>query len=110
GRNEKGVGGLRARKVREDKPFALMASDLGVVREICEVSDHEAALLSGYRRPVVLLRRRAGTEGAVAASVAPGNRFLGFMLPYTPLHHLLLDAFDASGASGSPGGVLVMTG
>src|SRR2546430_9112871 len=51
---------LRARKVREDKPFALMVSDIGVVRELCEVSDHEAVLLSGYRRPVVLLRRRAG--------------------------------------------------
>jgi hydrogenase maturation protein HypF len=105
-RNEKAVAELRARKVREDKPFALMAPALGAVREICEVSDHEAALLSGYRRPVVLLRRRAGAEGAVAVSVAPGNRFLGFMLPYTPLHHLLLDAF---GGSGHGGGVLVMT-
>ncbi|MCW3043020.1 MAG: carbamoyltransferase HypF [Actinobacteria bacterium] len=101
-RNEKAVGELRARKVREDKPFALMASGIDVVRELCEVSEHEAALLSGYRRPVVLLRRRSGAERAVAPSVAPGNRFLGFMLPYTPLHHLLLDAFG-------PHGVLVMT-
>jgi hydrogenase maturation protein HypF len=107
-RNEKAVGELRARKVREDKPFALMASDVGVVQQICEVSDHEAALLGGYRRPVVLLRRRAGAEDAVAASVAPGNRFLGFMLPYTPLHHLLLDAFNVSGPR-PVGGVLVMT-
>ena len=101
-RNEKAVGELRARKVREDKPFALMASGVEAVRQICEVTDHEAALLGGYRRPVVLLRRRPVAVEAVAPSVAPGNRFLGFMLPYTPLHHLLLDAFG-------PGCVLVMT-
>ena len=106
--NEEAVSTLRARKIREDKPFALMAPDLEVIREICEVSQHEAALLEGYRRPIVLLQRRPGPAGAIAPSVAPGNRSLGFMLPYTPLHHVLLDAF-ASGAASGAGRVLVMT-
>ncbi len=98
--NEEAVASLRRRKVREDKPFALMAPDLEAIREICEVSPHEESLLLDHRRPVVLLRRRLDPVLTVAPSVAPGNRFLGIMLPYTPLHHLLL-------ASG--GFVLVMT-
>src|SRR2546421_2038567 len=68
-RNEKAVGELRARKVREDKPFALMASDVGVGQEICEASEHEAALLSGYRRTEVLLQTRAGDAGHAAPPV-----------------------------------------
>jgi hydrogenase maturation protein HypF len=105
--DEQAVATLRGRKVREDKPFALMASDAAAVRRICEVSAHEATLLESYRRPIVLLRRRSDrSPPGVAPSVAPGNRFLGFMLPYTPLHHLLLDAF---GAGREEPGVLVMT-
>jgi hydrogenase maturation protein HypF len=83
------VAALRARKHREDKPFAVMVADLGQARRLCKVDEAEAALLASPRRPIVLLRR-ADPAGAVAASVAPGNRFLGMMLPYTPLHALLL--------------------
>lgn len=88
--NEKAVHTLRSRKHREEKPFALMAPDLGVIRLWCEVDFREEELLVSRRRPIVLLRRRPGCP--VASSVAPGQRTLGFMLPYTPLHHLLLRA------------------
>ena len=92
---------LRARKHREDKPFAVMAADLAAARALCEVDDVAAGLLTSPRRPIVLLPRRdpgilpgAGPETApLAAAVAPGNRQLGVMLPYTPLHHLLLHGF-----------------
>jgi hydrogenase maturation protein HypF len=87
--SEPAVAALRARKHREDKPFAVMVADLEAARRLCEVGPAEEAMLASSRRPIVLLRRRA--EGAaVAAPVAPGNRSLGVMLPYTPLHHLLL--------------------
>jgi hydrogenase maturation protein HypF len=81
---------LRARKHREDKPFALMVADVAAARELCEADETGQALLACARRPVVLLPRRAGAP--VAGAVAPGNRQLGIMLPYTPLHHLLLAA------------------
>ena len=81
---------LRRRKHREDKPFAVMVPDLAAARRLCEVDDLAEELLSGRRRPIVLLPRRA--EG-VAEAVAPGNRQLGLMLPYTPLHQVLLDEF-----------------
>ncbi len=88
--NEDAVAQLRARKHREDKPFALMTTEPEL---LAEVDDVEAELLESRRRPIVLLRRRAGAP--VAASVAPGNPWLGLMLPYTPLHHLLLADFGA---------------
>ena len=86
---EEAVAALRSRKHREDKPFAVMAADLAAARRLGQVSDAEAALLISPARPVVLLARHPDTS--VAASVAPGNRQLGIMLPYTPLHHLLLE-------------------
>ncbi|HEY6279658.1 MAG TPA: carbamoyltransferase HypF [Streptosporangiaceae bacterium] len=79
---------LRGRKHRADKPFALMVADLTAAREVCEVDEIGQALLTSARRPVVLLPRRPGAP--VADAVAPGNSELGLMLPYTPLHHLLL--------------------
>jgi hydrogenase maturation protein HypF len=79
---------LRARKHREDKPFAVMVADLDAARELCEIDPVGERVLAGRRRPVVLLPRRL--DAAVAPAVAPGNRNLGLMLPYTPLHHLLL--------------------
>ena len=85
---EAAASALRARKHREDKPFALMAADVAAARELCEVDEVGQALLASPRRPVVLLPRRAGAP--VAGAVAPGNRQLGIMLPYTPLHHLLV--------------------
>jgi hydrogenase maturation protein HypF len=89
--SEPAVAGLRARKHREDKPFAVMVADLAGARALCAVDPAEQAMLASPRRPIVLLARRP-SEGraAVAASVAPQNRSLGVMLPYTPLHHLLL--------------------
>ena len=87
---------LRSRKHREDKPFAVMAADLAAARALCEVDDVAASLLTSPRRPIVLLPRRdhAGLDSLpLAAAVAPGNRQLGVMLPYTPLHHLLLRDF-----------------
>ena len=86
---EQAVATLRARKHREDKPFAVMAADLAAARRLCLTGDAEAALLASPSRPIVLLPRLAGAQ--VAASAAPGNRQLGVMLPYTPLHHLLLE-------------------
>ena len=83
---------LRGRKYREDKPFALMASSVEVVRRHCVVSAAEEELLTSARRPVVLLTRRA--DSTIPAAVAPGVGTLGFMLPYAPLHHLLLEDLD----------------
>jgi hydrogenase maturation protein HypF len=98
--SEKAAALLRARKHREDKPFAVMVADLAGARALCEVDDLAASLLTSSRRPIVLLpRRTAGIEESaprgdlLAAAVAPGNRQLGVMLPYTPLHHLLLRDF-----------------
>jgi hydrogenase maturation protein HypF len=88
--NEEAVATLRARKHREDKPFAVMTADLAAARRLGRVDDAEAALLASPARPIVLLARQPDAE--VAASAAPGNRQLGIMLPYTPLHHLLLAA------------------
>ncbi len=98
-RNERAVTRLRERKRRSDKPFALMARDVGAVEEICLVSDAERQALHGPRRPIVILPRRPGPS--IPEAIAPGNRTLGVMLPYTPLHHLLF--------SGAPYSALVMT-
>jgi hydrogenase maturation protein HypF len=87
-RSERAVAELRARKHREDKPFALMARDLAAARELARMSPAEEALLSGRERPIVLAPRLP--DAAVAPSVAPGAPELGVMLPYSPLHHLLL--------------------
>jgi hydrogenase maturation protein HypF len=91
-RNGAAVDRLRARKRRSDKPFALMARDLAAVEALCEVSDADRAALTGWRRPIVLLPRRASTH--LPEAIAPGNRTLGVMLPYTPLHHLLFGGAD----------------
>jgi hydrogenase maturation protein HypF len=81
---------LRERKHREDKPFAVLAADLITARQLVTVDDDAAELLTSTARPIVLLARRP--DAAIAAAVAPGNRQLGVMLPYTPLHHLLIRA------------------
>ncbi len=85
--SEDAAGALRARKHREDKPFAVMVADVAAARQVCQVDEAAAALLTSSRRPIVLLPR---VPSGIAAAVAPGNRQLGLMLPYTPLHHLLL--------------------
>jgi hydrogenase maturation protein HypF len=87
-RNEPAVARLRACKVREDKPFAILSAEpAGLAR----ISPEELALLRSRARPVVLVRRR--DDAPVAPSVAPSTPWLGLMLPYTPLHHLLADGF-----------------
>ncbi len=96
--DERAVARLRGRKHREDRPFAVMVTDVTAARSVCEVGEHEHRLLTGADRPIVVLRRLDG--GPLAPSVAPGSSTVGVMLPYTPMHVLLLDAF---------GGPLVMT-
>jgi hydrogenase maturation protein HypF len=86
--DEEVVRRLRARKHREEKPFALMVPDLAVAQRLVETDAAEARLMADRARPIVLARRRA--DAPVAHAVAPGHRDLGVMLPYTPLHHLLL--------------------
>ncbi len=82
------VSALRSRKVREDKPFAVMVRDMEQAGQYCHVSEEEARLLNEPARPIVLLQRK-NTE--IAEQVAPGNASLGLMLPYTPLHYLLFE-------------------
>jgi len=89
--NEEGVRKLRERKHREEKPFALMFPSLESVRRVCEISGLEERLLTSAEAPILLLRRAtATTSSPISTCVAPGNPNLGVMLPYTPLHHLLL--------------------
>ncbi len=82
------VAALRSRKHREEKPFALMAPSTDAARELVELGEAEKELLLGPERPIVLVPRLPGA--AVALAVAPRSRELGVMLPYSPLHHLLL--------------------
>jgi hydrogenase maturation protein HypF len=86
--NPNAVARLRARKARPDKPFAVMMATLDAVEWHCIVHPEEAALLDEPAAPVVLLYRRV--DSAIAPNVAPDNPMLGVMLPYTPLHHILL--------------------
>ena len=91
--NENAVKLLRSRKHREDKPFAVMAPNLESARELATIDELEQRALTSPRRPVVLLNRKPGSD--LAYSVAPSNRYIGVMLPYTPLHHLLCESVKA---------------
>jgi hydrogenase maturation protein HypF len=86
--DERAVAMLRSRKHREEKPFALMAPDLEAARRLVALGPVETALLRGRDRPIVLAPRRR--DARLAAAVAPHSAELGVMLPYSPLHHLLL--------------------
>ncbi|HSJ86914.1 MAG TPA: carbamoyltransferase HypF [Anaerolineales bacterium] len=105
--NEKAVAELRRRKGRAGKPFALMFSDSESVHQYCIASKTELILLNGHEKPIVLLKRRIGTS--IAPSVAPEMDTLGVMLPYTPLHHLLLNQTDPILMRAAVPPVLVMT-
>ncbi len=106
--DEAAVARLRARKHREDKPFALMARTLEDAPALVSLGDRERELLSATARPIVLAPRLA--DAPVARAVAPGSPELGVMLPYSPLHHVLLADFaDFSGSGSGPGVALVMT-
>jgi len=98
--NAKAVEKLRERKRRRGKPFALMCAEIDTIRRHCYVSEAEESALTSRQRPVVLLEKRPGC--GLADALAPMNRYLGFMLPYTPLHMLLMEAAGTEA-------VLVMT-
>ena len=87
-RQASAVASLRQRKHREEKPFALMMPSLEVARGYCEISLAEVELLESQAAPIVLLRPKAGTD--IAGNVAHCSPYLGVMLPYSPLHHLLM--------------------
>ena len=89
--NDDVVAALRARKRRGDKPFALIVPTTAEARALCEINDDEAIQLQSRARPIVLLKRREDADEAVSRFVAPGQDCLGLMLPYSPLHHLLLE-------------------
>jgi hydrogenase maturation protein HypF len=99
------VAELRRRKARDDKPFAVMVPDLARAGTLIELTDRAVALLTSVRRPIVVGARRtagpaatdspaASSDGGIAPGVAPGLSELGVMLPYSPLHHLLMAAVD----------------
>ncbi|MGQ9669517.1 MAG: carbamoyltransferase HypF [Desulfosoma sp.] len=99
-RHEAAVSRLRRRKIREEKPFAVMFGNLEAVRGVCCVSAEEERLLCSKERPIVLVRKRSDAESSsagIAPSVAPRNAYLGAFLPYTPLHVLLFQdgSYDA---------------
>ncbi|WP_030318919.1 carbamoyltransferase HypF [Streptomyces flavochromogenes] len=110
--NPAAVAELRRRKARGDKPFAMMAADLADIEPLAHLCPLERELLTGSVRPVVLLRRRDDARprqgAAPAEAVAPGSPDLGFMLPYTPVHHLLL-GLGLGAADGQGPRLLVMT-
>jgi len=91
------VAELRRRKLRVDKPFALMMPDLATIEQHCRLWPAERDLLTSPAAPIVLLERRP--ESTIAPEVAPGQTTLGVMLPYTPLHYLLFADPDFSGLS-----------
>lgn len=91
-RQETAVAKLRKRKGREAKPFAVMCATLQEAEEFCQLSAEERQLLTSPARPIVLLQKRPDKE--LALSIAPGNGYFGVMLPYAPVHELLLQSGD----------------
>ncbi len=90
--NAQAVTALRQRKTRPHKPLAMMMKDVAMVRAYCHLSAAEETLLSAPAAPIVLLTPRPDVD--LAANIAPGQRTVGVMLPYTPLHHILLHDVD----------------
>ncbi|NRT72251.1 carbamoyltransferase HypF [Clostridium beijerinckii] len=89
GRNEQAINLLRSRKQRKDKPLALMAKDIGVIKEICYISDKEEEAISSNKRPIVILKKKY--PFVLSEAIAPKQNSLGVMLPDTPLHYLLFN-------------------
>jgi hydrogenase maturation protein HypF len=87
--NSDAVKRLRRRKLREEKPFAVMSADLEGIRQYAVVRPEDEKLLMSIQRPIVLLKKK--TAGLISEAVAPRNKYWGVMLPYTPLHYLLLN-------------------
>jgi hydrogenase maturation protein HypF len=92
--NDKALIKLRERKGRVEKPFALMTVSIDSASRFVEINEDERKLLLSKQRPIVLLKKKAQAE--LSELIAPGNEFLGVMLPYSPLHYLLLTATDAA--------------
>ncbi|MCP4682054.1 MAG: carbamoyltransferase HypF, partial [Desulfobacterales bacterium] len=86
--NHEAVARLRRRKHREEKPFAIMSYDIGRIREYAHMDIEEESLITSYQRPIVLLRKKQ--INPISEHVAPRNKYFGTMLPYTPLHYILL--------------------
>ncbi len=105
--NADAVRELRRRKHRNAKPFAVMVRDLAEAERYCAIGDAERDLLAGREKPIVILRRK--TDGPIVDAVAPGNGTLGMMLPYTPLHRLLMHRGDPVLDAESAPAALVMT-
>ncbi|MGC8654351.1 MAG: carbamoyltransferase HypF [Candidatus Kryptoniota bacterium] len=92
---------LRKRKLREEKPFAVMADSIETAEQLCEISELERDILLSPESPIVLLKKRRGN--GLSPLVSPNNPYFGIMLPYTPLHHLLIRelAFPVVATSGN---------
>ncbi len=80
---------LRKLKGRDEKPFALMVRDLNIAHQYCLISNEEEKILQSYTAPILLLKKLPNCH--ISESIAPGNEYLGMMLPYTPLHHVLFE-------------------
>ncbi|SOB59906.1 Carbamoyltransferase HypF [Pseudodesulfovibrio profundus] len=104
-RSDRAVSALRQRKHRPDKPLAVMVPDLDIARELAHIGPHEEEWLTGMQRPIVLAAKQQNFP--LSKLVAPDTNFIGLMLPYTPLHHVLLGDFAEKAASNIP--ALVMT-
>ncbi len=104
--NDEALQTLRRRKGRVDKPFAVMAVDIATVETFAEVDAQERQLLTSKERPIVLLKKKANNP--LSQLVAPGNQYIGVMLPYTPLHYLLL-TFDPQSKIPNPKSKIVLT-
>lgn len=98
-KNKEAVLTLRKRKVRDQKPFAVMVRDYAACLKYCHTDEEEKRLLESPKKPIVLLKRRHGT--GLPESIAPGNPYMGVMLPYTPVHLLLFHRSETD--------ILVMT-
>ncbi|WP_018248604.1 carbamoyltransferase HypF [Orenia marismortui] len=88
GKNEVAINKLRLRKRRADKPFALMMKNLEVAKRYCYLNAQEEEILTGIKRPILLLKRK---NNSLPANISVDNNYLGVMLPYTPLHELLFE-------------------
>ncbi|MFV1980666.1 MAG: carbamoyltransferase HypF, partial [Rhodothermia bacterium] len=93
--NPVAIDRLRRRKLREEKPLAVMVQSSSVARAFCHVSEKEATTLESSAAPIVLLRMRDGQDIIPSSAIAPGMKEFGVMLPYTPLHHLIMHRFGS---------------
>src|SRR3989339_1289801 len=86
--NSNAVSLLRKRKYREDKPFAVMMDTIDTIKHFCYINAMEEALLLSTKKPIVLLKKKS--DCTIPHDIAPDNLYLGVMLPYTPLHHIII--------------------